>query len=183
MEKSMETEQSKEKSSPHVLIFPCPAQGHVSPMLKLAELLAIHKLHTTFLNTKYIHNRLIQFNDDIQALLECYPTLQFKTITDFHEDKEEHPGFGEKMGDVVVALSLYGKPLLRDIIVSQKISCIIVDGIFGDLAIDLAHEFGIQLITFRTISACCLWAYLCVPKLIQCNELPIRGIYALSNFS
>ncbi|XP_045809360.1 7-deoxyloganetic acid glucosyltransferase-like [Trifolium pratense] len=171
----METEQPKQKSSPHVLIFPCPAQGHVNPMLKLAELIAIQNLHITFLNTKYIHNRLIQFNDDIQDLLECYPKLQFKTISDFHDDEEKHPGFGEKIGDVVVALTLYGKPLLRDVIVSEKISCLIVDGIFGDLAIDLAHEFGIQLITFRTVSACCLWAYLCVPKLIQCNELPIRG--------
>ncbi|PNX85117.1 UDP-glycosyltransferase 85A1-like protein [Trifolium pratense] len=109
-------------------------------MLKLVELLAIHNLHTTFLNTKYIRNRLIQFNYDIQALLECYPKLQFKTISDFHDDEEEHPGFGEKIGDVVVALTLYGKPLLRDIVVSEKISCMIVDGIFRDLAIDLAHD-------------------------------------------
>ncbi|XP_045809367.1 7-deoxyloganetic acid glucosyltransferase-like [Trifolium pratense] len=167
-------EKSMDESSPHVLIFPCPAQGHVNSMLKLAELLAIQNLHITFLNTQYIHNRLIQFNDDIQALLECYPKLQFKTIPDFL-DEENHPGFGVKIGDAIVSLSLYSKPFLREIIVSEKISCIVLDGIFGDLATDLAHEFGIQLIHFRTISPCCFWAYLCVPKLLECNELPIRG--------
>lgn len=167
---------SKEKFSPHVLIFPCPAQGHVNSMLKLAELLAIQNLHVTFLNTEYIHKRLIRFNDDIQAFSECYPMLEFKTISDFHNE-EEHPGFGERIGDVIESLSLYGKPFLRDIIVSEKITCIILDGIFGDLATDLASEFGIQLIHFRTISACCFWAYICVPKLLECNELPIRGVF------
>jgi len=171
----MET-QPKEKSSPHVLIFPCPAQGHVNSMLKLAELLAIQNIYITFLNTEYIHNRLISLNDDIQALLECYPKLQFKTISDFHSE-DKHPGFGERIGDVILSLILYGKSFLRDIIVSEKISCIILDGIFGDLATDLAAEFGIQLIHFRTISSCCFWAYFCVPKLLECNELPIRGIY------
>ncbi|KAK2374115.1 7-deoxyloganetin glucosyltransferase [Trifolium repens] len=122
-------EKSMEKSSPHVLIFPCPAQGHVNSMLKLAELLAIQNLHITFLNTKYIHNRLIQFNDDIQALLECYPKLQFKTIPDFL-DEENHPGFGEKIGDAIVI------------------------------------EF---------VCSCCFWAYFCVPKLLESNELPIKG--------
>ncbi|CAK8537132.1 unnamed protein product [Lathyrus sativus] len=165
---------TKEKFSPHVLIFPCPAQGHVNSMLKLAELLAIQNLHVTFLNTEYIYNRLIRFNDDIQAFSECYPKLQFKTIPDFHNE-EEHPGFGERIGYVIESLSLCGKPFLRDIIVSEKITCIILDGIFGDLATDLASEFGIQLIHFRTISACCFWSFLCVPKLLECNQLPIRG--------
>jgi len=71
---------------------------------------------------------------------------------------------------------MYGKPSLRDIIVSEKISCIILDGGFGDLATDLAHEFGIQLIHFRTVGACAVWTYFCMPKLLECNELPIRGI-------
>ncbi|CAI8595516.1 unnamed protein product [Vicia faba] len=97
------------QSTPHVLIFSCPAQGHVNSMLKLAELLVIQNLHITFLNTEYIHNRLISFNDDIQALSECYPMLQFKTIPDFHNE-DEHPGFGDRIGDVIVSLSLYGKP-------------------------------------------------------------------------
>ncbi|XP_004512576.2 7-deoxyloganetic acid glucosyltransferase-like [Cicer arietinum] len=174
-EKTMERK-AEEKTCPHVLIFPCPAQGHVNSMLKLAELLALQNMNITFLNTEYIHNRLIRFNDSIQALSLTYPKFQFKTIPDFH-DEEKHPGFGEKIGDVIMSLSLNGKPYLRDMIVSEvpKISCIILDGVFGDLVTDLASEFGIQLIHFRTISACCFWAYLCVPKLLESNEIPIRG--------
>lgn len=157
-----------------MLIFPCPAQGHVSSMLKLAELLALHNdLHITFLNTEYIHNRLIRFSD-IEALSVCYPKLKFKTIPDFYSE-EKHPGFGNRIGDVIVSLNLYAKPHFRDILVSAipKISCIIVDGVFGDLTADLVAEFGIQNIHFRTVSACCVWAYLCVP---------FPGSFSLMNF-
>ena len=161
--------------TPHVLIFPCPAQGHVNSMLKLAELLAIQNLHITFLNTEYIHNRLISLNDDVKSFSQCYPKLQFKTISDF-QNKEKHPGFGEDIIDIITSINMYGKPSLRDIIVSEKISCIILDGGFGDLSTDFAHEFGIQLIQFRTVGACAVWTYFCMPKLLECNELPIRGI-------
>ncbi|KAK7307268.1 hypothetical protein VNO77_40175 [Canavalia gladiata] len=169
----------EEKSvSAHVLIFPCPAQGHVGSMLNLAQLLALHNLHVTFLNTDYTHNHLNRFND-IQALSTHYPTLHFKTISDCY-NQGHHPGFGERVPDIVLSINNHAKPLLRDILLSQshgipKISCIILDGLFGSLATDLAAELGIQLIHFRTISACCFWAYLCVPELLECKELPIRG--------
>jgi len=161
--------------TPHVLIFPCPAQGHVNTMLKLAELLLIQNLHITFLNTEYIHNRLTSLNEDVKSLSQFYPKLQFKTISDF-QNKEKHPGFGENIVDVISSINMYGKPSLRDIIVYEKISCIILDGAFGDLATDLAHEFGIQLIHFRTVAASSVWLYFCMPKLLECNEIPIRGI-------
>ncbi|KAJ1382142.1 UDP-glycosyltransferase family, conserved site [Sesbania bispinosa] len=164
----------------HVLIFPCPAQGHVNSMLKLAELLSLYNVHVTFLNTEYIHKRLIRFGD-IQALSECCPELQFKTIPDFCS-QDHHPGFGDRIGDVILSINSYAKPLLRDILLQSrgngripKVSCIIVDGIFGTLTNDLPAQFGIQLIHFRTISACCFWAYLCVPTLLESNQLPIRG--------
>ena len=48
---------------PRVLIFPCPLQGHVNSMLKLAELHALAGLHVTFLNTHSIQKRLLLHTD------------------------------------------------------------------------------------------------------------------------
>ncbi|RDX81357.1 7-deoxyloganetic acid glucosyltransferase, partial [Mucuna pruriens] len=180
------TEQHRRRSmveavGAHALIFPCPIPAHVGSMLKLAELLALRRLHVTFLNTDYIHNRLTRFGD-IQALSACYPTLHFKTVSDCY-DEGHHPGFGDRIGDIIVSITLHAKPFLRDILVCTspgipKVSCVIQDGIFGSLAADVAAELGIRIpaIHFRTISACCFWAYFCVPKLLDCKELPIRGI-------
>nr|KYP66363.1 Cytokinin-O-glucosyltransferase 2 [Cajanus cajan] len=171
----------EEATVAHVLIFPCPLQGHVGSMLKLAELLALHHLHVTFLNTECIHNRLTRFGD-IETLSECYPTLHFKTISDCYNEGL-HPGSGDSsMGDIMLSTTLHAKPLLRQILVSEnpgtpKVSCIIQDGIFGSLAIDLASELGIRIpiIHFRASSACCFWPYFWIPKLFECKELPIRG--------
>jgi hypothetical protein len=51
------------KASPHVLIFPTPAQGHVNSTLKQAELLAFEGIHVTFVISKYNHNRLVRFTN------------------------------------------------------------------------------------------------------------------------
>ncbi|KAG5059182.1 hypothetical protein JHK87_000211 [Glycine soja] len=164
----------------HVLIFPLPLPGHLGSMLKLAELLALDNIHVTFVDTENIHIRLTRFGD-IQELSECYPTLHFKTIPDCYDEEGEHPGFGDRVGDFITSTAQHAKPFLRDILLSQhspgipKVSCIIQDGIFGALSSDFAAELRIPLIHFRTVSSCCFWAYFCVPKLLDCKELPIKG--------
>ncbi|CAJ1931266.1 unnamed protein product [Sphenostylis stenocarpa] len=164
----------------HVLIFPLPVSAHVGCMLKLAELIALQNLHVTLLTTDTVHNRLTRFSD-IEVLSKSYPTLHFKTLSDCC-DEGHHPGFGDRILEFISSTTFHAKPVLRDILLSHtpqipKISCIIQDGIFGSLSADVAAEFNmcIPIIQFRTISSCCLWAYICVPKLLRCQELPIRG--------
>ncbi|KAL9328546.1 hypothetical protein ACSQ67_003549 [Phaseolus vulgaris] len=164
----------------HVLIFPLPLPAHVVSMLKLAELLVLENLHVTFLTTDTIHGHLTRFGD-IQFLSKSYPKLHFKTISDCY-DEGDHPGFGDRLWDLISSTTLHAKPFLRDILLSHtpqfpKISCVIQDGIFGSLSADVASEFNVSIpiIQFRTVSACCFWAYMSATNLLQCQELPIRG--------
>ena len=166
-----------------MLIFPCAAQGHVNSMLKLAELLALSNLHVTFLNTHHIHLRLLSLGH-IQARSACYPTLQFKAIPDGLPD--DYPALGNQLWEVSRWLKSHAKPLFRDILVSPSpgkpnITCIIVDGYLGGFTTDVADELAIPIIHFRTVSSSCVWAYFCVPKLLQCKELPIRGTHTFIN--
>lgn len=41
-------------------------------------------------------------------------------------------------------------------------------------AIDIANQLGVRVIAFRTFSACCLWTYLCLPRIIEEGQLPVR---------
>ncbi|XLV00508.1 hypothetical protein S245_014845, partial [Arachis hypogaea] len=159
-------------SSAHVLIFPCPAQGHVNSMLNLAQLLALRNLHVTFLNTEHIHNRLTRFAD-IESLPARYHTLRFKTIPDGLP--EEHPRSGERSVEPLHSVKVHGKPLLRDILVKEKVTCLVADGFFGKLANDLAEEIGVPIIHFRTIGASCFWTYFWIPYLFDSNELPVTA--------
>lgn len=44
---------------PHAVCIPYQAQGHISPMLKLAELLNHKGFHITFVHTEFNHKRLL----------------------------------------------------------------------------------------------------------------------------
>ncbi|KAL2349005.1 hypothetical protein Fmac_003005 [Flemingia macrophylla] len=159
----------------HVVIFPLPLPAHVGSMLKLAELLVLEGIHVTFLITESNHKRLLRFGD-IEALSACYPTFHLKVISDGY-DEGDHPGSGDRVGEIIPSITHHAKPFLREILVSAipKVTCIIQDGIFGELSTAFAAQLRIPLIHFRTISACCFWAFFCVPDLLHKNQLPIRG--------
>ncbi|OMO68459.1 UDP-glucuronosyl/UDP-glucosyltransferase [Corchorus capsularis] len=169
----MEQEQRPQATSPHVLIFPVPAQGHVNSMLKLAELLALAGLKITFLNSQHNHERLI-CHTDIRSRFIKYPGFEFETITDGLP--VDHPRVGDRIMEIFDAMELRTKPILREMLVKMKppVDCIIGDGILGFI-VDVANELGIPIFQFRTISACCIWAYFSIPDMIQAGELPIKG--------
>ncbi|MCO5557671.1 hypothetical protein L7F22_011240 [Adiantum nelumboides] len=48
---------------PHVLVFPCPAQGHINPLMQLSQYLASsHDFLITFVNTEHNHLRILGSN-------------------------------------------------------------------------------------------------------------------------
>nr|AGZ84549.1 glycosyltransferase KGT31 [Pueraria montana var. lobata] len=162
----------------HVVLFPGPVKGNVNSMLKLAQLLALHDFHVTFLNTENNHHRFHRFGH-IEALSQTYPTLQFKTIPDGLP--HHHPRSGDHaLVDLYASMNSHAKPLLREILLSQtpqkpRVTCLIGDGFLAALAADVADEVGIPLIHFFAIGVSSFWALFCAPNLFQSNELPIRG--------
>jgi hypothetical protein len=178
-------EQQWPQAPAHVLIFPFPAQGHVNSMLKLAELLSLAGLHVTFLNTDFIQDRLNRYTN-IQTRFSCYPGFQFKTISDGLP--ADHPRSSDLLFEVFGSLNSRTKLLLKEMLGDPNqlssntrpfLTCIIVDGIIGGFTSDVANELRIPIIYFRTISACCFWAYFSIPKIIEAGELPIRGNFSI----
>ncbi|KAJ0047240.1 hypothetical protein Pint_06406 [Pistacia integerrima] len=159
--------------SPHLLIFPLPIQGHLNSMLKLAELLSLQGLSITFLNSHHSHKRLLRYTD-IHARFAQYPGFRFKTFSDGLPD--DHPRTSHQITEMFDALYLSARPFLKKMLIDTlpPVSCIIGDGILGFVP-DVAKELKIPLIHFRTVSACSIWAYFCIPLLIQAGNIPLRG--------
>ncbi|XVF76726.1 hypothetical protein PTKIN_Ptkin13bG0289700 [Pterospermum kingtungense] len=165
-----------EAPHPHVLFLPFPVQGHVKPMLKLAELLSYAgngRFQVTFINTEYVHRRFLP-SIDLEAFYRRFPKFQFLSIPDaLPPDK---PRSGEDLRDMLPSIRGTTTAGLRQLLVSlqRQPTCIIADGIMSASAMDVAEEFGIPVLAFRTFSACCIWTYFHLLMLIEEEELPLQ---------
>jgi len=63
---------------PHAVCVPFPAQGHVTPMLKLAKILHSRGFHITFVNTEFNHRRLLRSRG--AGALDGLPDFRFAAI-------------------------------------------------------------------------------------------------------
>ncbi|RVW73480.1 7-deoxyloganetic acid glucosyltransferase [Vitis vinifera] len=101
--------------SPHVLIFPLPVQGHVNPMLKLAELLSLAGLRITFLNSDYNHHRLLRYTNILDRYTR-YPGFRFQTIS--NGLPLDRPWTGAGLRDMMDGIKATTKPLFREMVIS-----------------------------------------------------------------
>lgn len=164
--------EATDQTPPHVLIFPLPAQGHLNPMLQLAELLSISGLKITFLNSPHNHAHLLQ-SAGFRARFDKFPDLEFRTVPDGLPD--DHPRSGRIFKEMLGGMILKTKPVLTDLLVeiTPPVDCIIGDGILG-FVLEIGDELEVPVIHFRTIGACCFWIYYNIPDLIGAGEIPIQ---------
>ncbi|KAG0450246.1 hypothetical protein HPP92_026964 [Vanilla planifolia] len=158
---------------PHVLVFPFPLQGHVTTMLRLADAISNAGLRLTFLNTDYNHALLDRFSASHHRLSRR-PRFRFISIPDgLPEDNPRTMRNFVELEESLRTRSLefYKKVLRDDGDGWPPVSCVLVDGLMP-FAMDAAQELGIPAIVFRTISGACIWAYLCIPRLVEAAEFP-----------
>lgn len=165
-------------SSPHVLIFPLPAQGHITPMLHLSELFCLANIQVTFLIADDNYQLLNQ-HTTINARFARYPGFRFKTIPQALPNDLPKPSSQDALSTVKAmneALASSAGPILRELLIQSremaKVTCFIIDG-WLSFAYDIANEAHVPVIAFRCPSASCIWSYICIPQLIQAGELLI----------
>ncbi|KAL1545567.1 7-deoxyloganetic acid glucosyltransferase [Salvia divinorum] len=153
---------------PHVVIIPFPAEGHIKPMLMLAELLSRAGFTISFVNTEQSHHLLL----DGAGIHRRCPGINFLSIPDGLPP--DHPRSGASILDLLISTSTACKPIFKDLIASMSHAptCVIADGIMS-FAIDVAVELGIPAIAFRTYSATSTWTYFHLEKLIEEGVIPV----------
>ncbi|KAK9692022.1 hypothetical protein RND81_09G235700 [Saponaria officinalis] len=160
----------------HVVIFPQPAQGHVKPMLNLAELLCLSDVEVTFLVTAQIHHSLVNYSDTV-ARFGRYPGFGFKVVPDVRPTKEwlsyDHI---QLMNSMVEGLAVNAKPLLEDMLShneTTRVTCLIADGWYSFVH-DVANEAGVPVISCCCAGASSLWSFFCIPWLFDAGQLPFQ---------
>lgn len=151
--------------NPHVLVLPYPAQGHVLPLMELAQSLAKHGLKVTFVNTEVIHKRIVgglsgdaAFGDQIHMV----------TIADGLEPEEDRAAPGKLYESINRSMPLKLEELLLEInkMEKDKITCLIADTALG-WAQEVAMKMGVQRVGFNAAAAAMAALGFSIPKLIK----------------
>ncbi|RZS25814.1 hypothetical protein BHM03_00059067 [Ensete ventricosum] len=160
---------------PHAVCVPYPAQGHITPMLKLAKLLHSHGFHITFVNTHFNHKRLIR-SRAISAL-HALPSFRFASIPDGLPPSDEDAT--QDVPSLCEAIPRTALPPFRHVLrqlneESPPVSCIVSDGVMT-FTLDAARELGVPEVVFWTTSACGFMGYLHYQHLRERGLTPLKG--------
>ncbi|KAK9666761.1 hypothetical protein RND81_14G209400 [Saponaria officinalis] len=152
----------------HAICIPYPAQGHITPMLKLATLLHSKGFYITFVNTEYNHRRLARATElESQDRLEIF---WFETMPDGlpHSDLDVtqdipmlcHAVINEFLTPFKKLFCRVNDPASG----SPPITVIVSDGVLP-FAADAARELGV---------VCGLLGYLQYPLLLNKGIVPFQ---------
>ncbi|KAK4476904.1 hypothetical protein RD792_016070 [Penstemon davidsonii] len=175
---------SESQNKPHAVCIPYPAQGHVSPMLKLAKLLHQNNFYITFVNTEYNHRRLLKSRGP--AALDGLPDFRFATIPDGlppsdADSTQDIPSLCvsttntclEPFCDLLTGINSSGGDV-------PPVSCIVSDGCMS-FTVDAAERFGLPEVLFWTPSACGLLGYTQYKHLVEKGYTPLKDMSQLTN--
>jgi len=170
---------SVEARKPHAVCVPFPAQGHVTPMMRLAKLLHSRGFHITFVNTEFNHMRLVRSKgpDHVKGL----PDFRFETIPDGLP-----PSDRDATQDVPALCDSTRKNCLapfKELVLKLNstsevppVTCIVSDGLMG-FGRNAAKDLGIQEVQFWPASACSFMGCLNFSELIKRGIVPFKGMY------
>ncbi|KAG5018946.1 hypothetical protein JHK87_014801 [Glycine soja] len=168
---------------PHAVCIPYPAQGHITPMLKLAKVLHFKGFHITFVNTEFNHKRLLKSRG--ADSLNGFPSFRFETIPDGLPESDvdatqDTPTLCESLRKTCLVPF---RNLLAKLNHSRHVppvSCIVSDGVMSFTLI-ASEELGIPEVFFWTISACGLLCYLHNGQLVKKGLVPLKDSSYMTN--
>ncbi|KAH7660693.1 UDP-glucuronosyl/UDP-glucosyltransferase protein, partial [Dioscorea alata] len=153
-------------SSPHVILLPYPAQGHVIPFLELAYCLADSGFEVTFINTDHIHVRV---TEAIAAVEHDTGMINLVSIPDGLESIEER----SDLVKLSVRLSEVVPKSLEELIDKinksgdgSRITSLIADENLSWI-MPVAKTMGLHTVAFWPAAAATLSLLLSIPKLAE----------------
>ncbi|KAL6271051.1 hypothetical protein ACE6H2_027962 [Prunus campanulata] len=136
----------------HCLVFFCPIQGHINPMLQFSKRLEHKGLKVTFITTRSVHKAMHEGGGEQSTT--SFSSVAFETIPDgfdgeggsaqaesiqAYRDRSREIG-SQTLAELIDKLSASGHP----------VDCIVYDPVFP-WALDVAKRVGIAAAAFFTI--------------------------------
>ncbi|KAF8378797.1 hypothetical protein HHK36_030146 [Tetracentron sinense] len=166
-------EMAEAMGTPHALAIPFPAQGHVIPLMELSHCLAERGFKITFVNTEFIHERLIKALPEDSNIKN---QIHLVSIPD-----GLGPGGDRSLRKLCECIPSAMPSDLEELIAKinesskDKITCIIADEYMG-WAVKVAKKMGIPQAAFWPANACLRALLVLIPQLIEEGIIDANGI-------
>ncbi|GLJ48792.1 hypothetical protein SUGI_1028910 [Cryptomeria japonica] len=152
----------------HALLLPFPAQGHINPLMQLANILVANHIVVTFVNTDFIEKLLNPTSTQYMKFVsfpDGLPPDHVRTLKlpEFCESLQKHAPFHVHNIVEKIMQSVCLPPL----------TIIVADGVFS-FTQQIADNFGVPRVAFWTTSACGFSAYYYMPLLIEQGYIPLK---------
>ncbi|KAF3786632.1 hypothetical protein EJ110_NYTH25052 [Nymphaea thermarum] len=160
---------------PHVLLLPFPAQGHVKPLMEFAHRLAEEGFLVTFVNTDFIHSRIVMSLPENFAS-EYSGRIRLVSIPDGVDSKEDRWNFEKVFKAFPCTMPRFLEELILKINEEEKekITFMIVDGMIGTL-LSVAVKLKIKRAVFWPASAWWLAIFNKIPLLLASGIIDENG--------
>ncbi|CAN6234596.1 unnamed protein product [Urochloa humidicola] len=165
----------------HAVCMPYPAQGHVTPMLKLAKLLHARGFHVTFVNTEFNHRRLLRSRG--AASLASVPGFHFTSIPDGLPPSDADAT--QDIPALCYSTMTTCLPHLRSLLAALNsstphVTCLVVDAVMS-FGYDAAREIGVPVAALWTASACGFMGYRNYRYLVDRGLVPFASAADLAD--
>ncbi|KAI6695774.1 hypothetical protein NL676_023484 [Syzygium grande] len=161
----------------HVLVVPFPAQGHLTPLLKLSHCIADHGVKVTVVNTESVHAQVMAANQQDEGSNR----IKFVAFPDGLETDEERKDWEKLLESISRVMPGHLQEFIEKVKrqsnsnEDEKISFVIADLAAG-WALEVAKRMGIERAGFWPASALSLALTLHIPKLIEGGVIDNDGI-------
>ncbi|KAK9110729.1 hypothetical protein Sjap_018789 [Stephania japonica] len=167
----------------HAVCIPFPAQGHLHPMMDLAQLLHFNGFHITYVNTEFNHRRLLRSKGP--EALKGLPDFRFETISEGlpPSDRDATQDPAQLCASIRKNCLKFLLELLDKLSSSPDIPPIshIVSDVVMSFGIQAAEVLGVKNVQLWTASACGFMAYLQYEELLERGLVPLKDDSYLTN--
>ncbi|KAF8714912.1 hypothetical protein HU200_027448 [Digitaria exilis] len=169
---------------PHVVCVPLPAQGHVTPMLKLAKVLHSRGFHVTFVNSEFNHRRLLRSRG--AHALDGVPGFRFAAIPEGlpPSDADATQDVPSLCRATMETCLPHFRSLLAELNASgpdvPPVTCVVGDDVMS-FTLEAAREIGVPCALFWTASVCGYMGYRYYRNLMDMGIFPLKDAEQLTN--
>jgi len=162
-------------ASPHALIIPYPAQGHVIPLMELSHCLVDRGFRITFVNTEFNHDRVVAALSERGG--KIHPMIRLVSIPNGMAPDEDQNDLGKLCEGSVTVMPGYLEEIMEKSNESEadRITWMIADKNMA-WALEVAKKVGVRAAAFWPAAAALLATMMSIPKLIEDGVLDEDGM-------